>query len=103
MQVSVLSIEDEIKIIKMLDKSVIYTFLHARSSSWVWLGRDHRYPNFLLIRMVRNFTLAKGVRIIEVGLYMRKPLSLNYSIIDMTIPGCYDCSPAVDHNRSTHC
>ena len=33
-----------------------------------WLGRGHRYPNSLLIRTVRDFPLAKGVRIIEVGL-----------------------------------
>jgi hypothetical protein len=32
-------------------------------------GRGQHYPNFLLIRTVRNFHLAKGVRITEVGLY----------------------------------
>ena len=53
----------------MLDKSVIYTFLHAWSISWVWLGHGQRYPNSLPIRTVRDFPLAKGVRIIEVGLY----------------------------------
>ena len=35
---------------------------------WVWLGRGQCYPNFLLIRMVQNFPLGKGVRIVEVGL-----------------------------------
>jgi hypothetical protein len=51
-KVSVLSIEYEIKIIEMLDKSVLhmYTFLHTQSKSRVWLGRSQRYPNFLLIR-----------------------------------------------------
>ena len=69
-KVSVLSIEDEIKIVDMLVKSVIYKFLHAWSISWVWLGRDQRYPNFLLIQTVRNLPLAKEVWIIEVGLYI---------------------------------
>jgi hypothetical protein len=32
-------------------------------------GRGQRYLNFLLIQTVRNFPLAKGVRIIEVRLY----------------------------------
>ena len=61
-----LSIENEIE---MLDNSVIYTFLHVWSILWVWLGRGKRYPNFLLTQTVRNFPLAKGVQIIEVGLY----------------------------------
>ena len=51
---------------KILDKSVI--FLHAWSILWVWLRRGQRYPNFLLIRMVWNFLLAKGFQIIKVGL-----------------------------------
>ena len=64
--VSVLSIEDGIKIVKMLDKSISDTFcMHDRSS-----GCGQCYPNFLLIRTVPNFPFAKVVRIIEVGLYL---------------------------------
>ena len=77
MQGSVLSIKDEIKIIEMFDESIIYyvyTILHAWSISWVWLGPGQHYPNFLFIRMVWNFPLAKGVQIIEVGLYSGIPL-----------------------------
>ena len=33
-------------------------------------GRGHRHPNSLLIRTVQDFPLVKGVRIIEVGLYV---------------------------------
>ena len=37
-------------------------FLEVGSISSVWLGHGQHYPNFLLIRMVRNFPLPKGVR-----------------------------------------
>ena len=75
--VSVLSIEDGIKIVKMLNKSVNDTFcMHEQSS-----GCGQRYPNFLLIRTVPNFSLAKGVRIIEVGLYYNR-VPLHHKLMD---------------------
>ena len=52
----------------------------------MWLGRGHRYLNSLLIRTVQDFPLAKGVRIIEVGLYICVHLE-------------YNCNKYCDHSE----
>ena len=40
---------------------------------WVWLGHGQCYPNFLLIRTVWDFPLAKGVQIIVAQIQTRWP------------------------------
>ena len=80
-----------------INLSMIRFYMHDRSS-----GCGQRYPNFLLIRTVPNFPLAKGVRIIEVGLYIEYMYKVpEYSSKEPHLPAPLGALPHKPQHRST--